>query len=129
MKAKKQTGIWMDHSVAHLMELKNNEIAASTIKSKFTHQEKEHSLSRGENNMHNKEQHEQADYYKNISNAIKNYDEVILFGPTKAKNELANLLKADRHFENLKIEVKDTDKMSESEQQNFVKEHFHSLLK
>jgi stalled ribosome rescue protein Dom34 len=42
--------------------------------------------------MHQKEQHEQSDYYKKIGEAIKNYQEVLLFGPTNAKTELLNLL-------------------------------------
>ena len=38
--------------------------------------------------MHNKEQHEQSDYYKKLGETIKNYTEVLLFGPTDAKVEL-----------------------------------------
>ena len=56
--------------------------------------------------------------------AIKNYDEVLIFGPTHAKEELVNLLKADRHFENIKIDVKHADKMTENQQHAFVKDYF-----
>lgn len=129
MAAKKQMGIWMDHSAAHLMELKNDAITTNIFKSNFTHQEKEHSLGKGEGHMHNKEQHEQADYYKNIGNAIKDCEHVVLFGPTKAKNELLNLLKADHHFSAVKIDVKQADKMTENQQHAFVKEYFNSQLK
>ena len=74
--------------------------------------------------MHNKEQHEQSEYYKEIATVIRNYDDVILFGPTDAKVELVNILKADHHFVNIKIEVKETDKMTENQEHAFVSEYF-----
>lgn len=126
MEPKKHIGIWMDHSVAHIIPLTNNTVITNRIESQFTHAEKEHSLSKNENLMHNKEQHQQAGYYKRISAELKDYNDIILFGPTTAKNELYNLLKADHHFENAKIEMKQTDKMTENQQHAFVRNHFHS---
>ena len=74
--------------------------------------------------MHNKEQHQQSDYYKQLGEIIKNYTEVILFGPTDAKVELFNILKADHHFAKIKIEFQQADKMTENQQHAFVKEYF-----
>ena len=126
MTTTKNMGIWMDHSVAHLMELKNDEVTTNNITSNFTHQEKEHSLSKNENLMHNKEQHLQADYYNKIKDVAKNYDRIMLFGPTTAKNELLNIMKADHHFENKKIESIQADKMTENQLHAFIKNHFQS---
>jgi ADP-heptose:LPS heptosyltransferase len=75
--------------------------------------------------MHHKEQHEQADYYKKLGEIILNYTNVILFGPTSAKQELMNSLKDNHHFDKIKIDVKPADKMTEREQQLFVKNYFH----
>jgi stalled ribosome rescue protein Dom34 len=124
MKTVKQIGIWMDHSTAFLLELKDDAILHSNIVSDFTHQDKELSLSKSEKLMHNKEQGFQSTYYKKIGDSIRNYQEVILFGPTDAKNELANLLKAEHFFDKIKIEVQDSDKMTEIEMDDFVKEYF-----
>lgn len=124
MKAKKNLGIWMDHSSAHLIEFAADTAETQIIESKFTHEEKDNSLSRSENVMHNKEQHHQAEYYKKLGEVIKNYDEVILFGPTGAKAELSNILEADNHFAKIKIEVKQTDKMTENQQHAYVREYF-----
>lgn len=74
--------------------------------------------------MHNKEQHQLADYYKRLGEVIKNYKGVVLFGPTDSKAELFNTLQADRHFEKIKIEVKDAGKMTEAQQHAYVKDHF-----
>lgn len=124
MTTTKKVGIWMDHSIAHIMELKENMIETKIIESKFTHAEKEHSLSKNENLMHNKEQHQQSEYYKKLEDIIKNYNEVILFGPTEAKAELNNILKSDHRFHDIKIEIQQTDKMTENQKHAFVKEYF-----
>lgn len=81
-------------------------------------------LSKGQKAMHNKEQHEQLAYYKEIAAVIKNYEEVLLFGPTDAKKELVNILKEDHHFDKIKIEIKDAGKMTENQRNAFVKEYF-----
>lgn len=120
----KNLGIWMDHSTAHLMEFTTDPIQTNIIESNFTHEEKENSLGKSENLMHNKEQHQEAEYYKKLGDKIRNYEEVLLFGPTDAKVELLNILRKDHRFEKIKIEIKQTDKMTENQQHAFVKEHF-----
>ena len=124
MKKVKQMGIWMDHSNAFLMELADNTIVENIIVSEFTQKAKEKSLEKSEKFANNKEQHQQSGYYKKISEIIRNYQEVVLFGPTDAKNELLNLLKADHLFDHIKIEVKNSDKMTAVQMQDFVKEYF-----
>jgi hypothetical protein len=120
----RQLGIWMDHSNAFLMELTNDTIVQTNIVSEFTYEDKKNGLSKNEKLMHVKQQHLQSSFYKKLSDAIRNYHEVILFGPTDAKTELLNLLNTDHLFENIKIEVKHSDKMTEHEMHAFVKEYF-----
>ena len=123
-KAVKKLGIWMDHSSAHLMEFTNEPLNTKTIESPFTHQVREETLNKSESLMDHKEQHEEAAYYKKLGAVIEHYDDVLLFGPTDAKTELFNILRADHHFEAIKIEVKQTDKMTENQQHAFVKAYF-----
>jgi len=124
MKIEKKAGICMDHLSAHIMEYTTEPIEMKTIESKFTHEEKELSLTKGERHMHIKEQHQESEYYKKIGDAIRNYEEVVLFGPTDAKVELHNILKTDHLFSKIKIEIKNTDKMTASQQNDFVREYF-----
>lgn len=124
MKKNKHLGICMDHSNAFLMELANDTIVTNNIVSESAHPEKEFNLYKSEKLIHIKEQHQQSSYYKKLSDIIKNYQEVVLFGPTDAKSELLNLLKADHLFENIKIEIIDSDKMTENQMQAFVREYF-----
>ena len=124
----KQIGICMDHATANLIELTSGDMETKTINSKFTHEQKEDTLHKGEKVMHHKEQHVQLAYYKEIAAVIKNYEEVLIFGPTDAKSELLNLLKADHHFDKINIETKQADKMTENQQHAFVKEYFFKHL-
>ncbi len=128
MKGINRIGIYMDHSIAHLIEFTSNPIETKSITSDFTHVVKETTLKKSESLMHNKEQHEQADYYKHLGNVILKYEDVVLFGPTQAKEELFNLLKADHHFEKVIMNVHHSDKMTENQQHAFVKEYFTTKL-
>jgi Lhr-like helicase len=127
MKTTKKLGIWMDHTYAHLMEFSASPVETKVIASEFTHQEKMESLSKSENIMHNKKQHEQAEYYKKLGESIRNYQEVIVFGPTRAKSELLNVLRVDNRFEKIKIELKQTDKLTENQQHAFVRDYFTQI--
>ncbi len=124
MTTSKKIGIWMDSESAHFVELTDESIQDAEIESTFTHEAKGISLGKNENIMHNKEQHQQAAYYKQLGEVIKNYDEVLLLGPTHAKAELVNILKEDHHFDKIKIEVRQADKMTENQLHAFVKDYF-----
>ncbi len=120
-------GIFMDHLNANIIEFTIDPIETTTIESAFTHDEKAESLSKSEHLMHNKENNELLKYYKKLGDVIKNYANVLLFGPTDAKTELFHLLRADHGFDKIKLEVVQTDKMTENQQHAFVKHHFSRL--
>lgn len=124
MKSKKQLGIWMDHSTAHLMKLTNGIIVTNTIESQPEIIEDQQIVYKDESHSLNKEQGQLASYYKEIGDVILDYDEVLLFGPTEAKSELMNVLKENHLFDKIKIEVKPADKMTEIQRNIFVKEYF-----
>lgn len=124
MTTAKNLGIWMDHASAHLIEFTKDPIETTIIESQFTHQVKEDSISKSESLMHNKEQHQQGAFYKKLGEVIRNYDSVILFGPTDAKKELFNLLAEDHLFAKIKIFIEPADKMTTVEEHNFVRDYF-----
>jgi stalled ribosome rescue protein Dom34 len=124
----KKLGIWMDNASAHIIDFLDITSSKNVVESKFTHQEREHSLSKNENLMHNKEQHQQADYYKKLGEVILRYNHVILFGPTNAKSELCNSLKENHLFDNIKIHVEQSDKMTETEMQAFTQNYFSHCI-
>lgn len=124
MKKNKRMGIWMDHSNAFLMELIDDKIISNIVISEAGHSEKDFNLYKSEKLIHKKEQHLQSGYYKKLSELIRDFQEVVIFGPTDAKTELFNLLKTDHLFENIKIDISHSDKMTENQRHTFVREYF-----
>jgi hypothetical protein len=59
---------------------------------------------------------------------IKGYDEVLLFGPTKAKTALYNRIKVDPKFNKIYIETRDADKMTSKQILAYIKDFFSKLL-
>jgi stalled ribosome rescue protein Dom34 len=124
MTTTKYLGIWMDHANANIIEFADGPLETNIIRSQFTHEVKEDVLGRSEYGMHKKEQHQQSDFYKKIGEVIRNYTDVILFGPTKAKTELFNMLREDHNFEKIAINVLQTSKMTNQQQHAFVRDYF-----
>jgi stalled ribosome rescue protein Dom34 len=130
MKTIKKLGISMDHANAHLIEFSDEAKTTKTITLDFDTQDRNETLQRSESEMHNKEQQRQKSYYKKLADVIKDYQELVLFGPTHAKTELFNFLRQDplfdsiKHFNSIKIEVINTDKMTDNQQHEFVREYF-----
>ncbi|MBC7722992.1 MAG: hypothetical protein H7068_13275 [Pedobacter sp.] len=120
-------GIFLDHASAHLIEFTTDPIKTTTIESAFTNVDKSDGMAKSEHTMHNTENHDQLAYNKKLSEVVRNYTDVLLFGPTDAKTELFNFLRADHRFDNIKIEVQSTDKLTENQQNAFVKHHFSNL--
>lgn len=120
MSTKNKLGIWMDHSIAHLMEFTSNHFEIETIESEFSENKRTELLEMSENSK----QQNLSDYYKKLGETIKNYKRIILFGPTNAKVELFDLLSEDYRFLKIKFEIKETDKMTTDEQHDFVKSYF-----
>lgn len=129
MKTEKKLGIWMDHSIAHIITFNNNWKELKTIESNFLHQDKIDSLVKSESLMHNKEQRLESEFYKKLETIILDYNTVLLFGATNAKKELFNKMQKDHRFANIKIEVKEADKMNEMEQISFVSDYFEIIKK
>lgn len=122
MKAIKKIGVWMDNSIAHVVEFILEPFEISTIESES--EIPDNSIVLGEKRVHNKEQNQHNNYFKRLKEVIAQYDEVILFGPTNAKTELFNILKGDHHFSKIKIEVQQTDKMTPNQKLAFVGAYF-----
>jgi len=118
----------MDHSNAYLMELTNGTIVTNVVESEFVKQDNGYDMKYHEKSYHNKEQQQQSDYFKKLRDLIRNYQEVVLFGPTDAKAELFNQLNGDHLFEKIKIEVEQSDQMNENQRQTFVSEYFKKRM-
>jgi hypothetical protein len=128
MKTRKLLGIWMDHSIAHLMEFKNNTIVPETIEAESFIREDEGINWKDESLIQNKEQNDLSKYFNRLIDKIKDYDEVLLFGPTDAKRELFNSIDSIHNLDMIKITLKTVDKMTDNQQKAFVREFFNKTV-
>ncbi len=128
MKINHKLGIFMDHASALFINFPIDEATNHTLFSSFTKTAEHDGLEKSEQLTHNKEQHQQNEFYQKIGNEIRKYDEVMLFGPTNAKTELVNLLKKNHLFSNIKFNIQQTDKLTTNQKIAFVKEYFITQL-
>lgn len=129
MKAPKQIGIWMDHSVANMIEFTDEKMIKKTLKVSPVFLGPLDNLRWNENGKNNNTKSHLSEFYKKISDEIKDFDEVLIYGPTNAKTELFNQLKENVHFDRIKIEVRPSDKMTENQQETYVKRYFDLMSK
>jgi hypothetical protein len=128
MKVDRRVGIWMDHSVAHVMEYVSDDYTVKTIEAEFSMPVHQDGMLHSENSLHNKKSQSNKMFYNALEEVIKDYDVVLLYGPTEAKNELKNLIRSQHKFDAIKIETKSAEKMSFNQQHAFIKEYFSKLL-
>ncbi len=121
-------GVWMDHAAAHLMDFDGDVVDQPTVASAFTRQVMEASLQKGERLMHNREKRNELAYFKQIMAVLKEYHKILLFGPTDAKMQLANLLKQDMHFNNKTVTVRDAGKLTEHQEHAYVRDFFSGKM-
>ena len=125
-KASKLLGIYMDCSNAYLMELIDKKIVSRNIEFESRNESAEVSTNKYSDSTFNDEKQQlQAAYYLEISEIIRNYNQVLLFGPAQIKNQLFSLLEFDHNFDHIKIKNVNTDKMTENQIHTFLKEYYN----
>ncbi len=138
-------GVWLDHHQAHLVYPKGkDEYAVETLVSPHDNHPRydgetstDTTFGRtfaawGSNNEHNKHQREQKelhDYYRMLQKVLAQYDEILLFGPTTAKEELYNILFDDKAFNGKRISVEKSDKMTGNQLLAYVREYFSEQVR
>ncbi len=125
METENKLGIWLDHQSAKVITYSPETMETFSINSAITNELKQQSLNKSEHGIHNKEQQFQANFFKELADIIIHFSEVVLFGPTTAKNELFNMLQSDKNFEAIQISTENADKLDEPQQHAFVREYFN----
>lgn len=130
----KKIALWLDHAKAHFITLRENEI--ETVESpRISHYREDgqsnnetqfapHHFSNNESREHNTKNNEDAAYFSNLEKKLAAYDNILLFGPTNAKDQLHNLLKGNKSFSSKKIAVMSSDKLSDNQMIEFAKRYF-----
>lgn len=124
MTASTKMGIWLDHTIAYLINISDSNSETLTIKANNKHHEIKETQGLDESNTQNKEQDQLSDYFKRLTDIIQKFDEVVLFGPTDAKTELFNQLKKSNSISKTNIVVKQSERMTENQMKAFVRSYF-----
>lgn len=136
VKTEKTIGVWLDHRKAHFIDVsKSNavvETAFSDMESNLRYKREagngtllgNNRSTNSEHHAHNREQRILDDYYKMITDRLKGYDDILLFGPSNAKYELSNKLNGDKHFAQKRIDVVSADHLTENQMVAEVRKFF-----
>lgn len=134
-------GVWMDHHQAHLIYQKSKgEYEIESMESSHDLHPREDGQeatgatfgknreSNNEYKKHNVEKNQLHEYYKTLKKVLEKYDEILLFGPTTAKEEFFNILFEDKAFNGKKIATEGADKMTKNQMIAFTKKYFENTL-
>lgn len=122
----KQIGIWMDHSVARIVAIKDKEIKFSKIESNAGSNYRLSGGSRSkvpygpqdiaaEGKMDDKRRQQLHRYYREIIKGIKHADDIYICGPAEAKSELEKEIKKEKNFMAHLVAVEAADKMTDNQ--------------
>lgn len=118
-------GIWLDYRTANIITLKGKGTTYNTIES-----EVDPSKPRGgsrpkmkygpvdtvsEKHFLERRKHEEKAYYEKLITAVKDADELYLFGPAEAKDGLLKAIKANKNFKPAFKGIETADSMTENQ--------------
>ena len=130
-KITKQIGLCMDHSQAHFIDINKGAVIIERLHEHFDGETAIGTklgatrATNSEHHKHNIAREIKAEYYKVLADRLKAYDDIYLFGPTVAKDELYNKLVADKHFAEKNIRVESSDKLTENQMVAKVRNFFN----
>lgn len=127
MKTTKRLGIYLDHTSAKIIEFDPDIKDTKTVFYNYNNQDRDETVKRSEKQMENRKQNNEKMYFKELSGYILKFDQVVLFGPTEAKAELFNFLRENNKFDQIKIEILPTEKLTTGQQHAFIREYFKVL--
>jgi hypothetical protein len=116
----KQLGMWMDHSVAYLMEYTTKPFEIQTVICELPAEENELLNSIKKYILRkNRDQ---------IGQILLKYKKIVLFLPDEPKINFFDFLSEDERFFKLKVEIQDIDEKFNNQQHRCIKRHFYQDL-
>jgi len=128
-------GVWMDHSKACLIDPAKNTSAISTIESPIKPRrifgEEANGTRLGNNrstnneySIHEKEKNIAHAFYHKLADALHDYDEIFLFGPTTARKEFRNYSLEESRLTGKKITSRAADYITNNQMVAQVRKYF-----
>jgi len=122
-KEKQYAGIWFDTTKAILItsdtaDGKHEFVIGQRVKA-------EHNHSGGnEHTINNAKHSENQKYFKSVTPLLLPFDEILIFGPGEAQEQLLHYLKEDKQFQNKKITLASAAQMTDNQMVAKVQDFF-----
>lgn len=124
MSGTKKLGIFINNTIAQLMEFTHNPTEIKTMTSHFQNFDNDAYFESKEKSPSAKLKNEVASYFRKLGDIIQHYDEIVVFGPNNIKKQLYRHLRYDKNFDKIKMDIKDSHNLDNEQQKEFVKKHF-----
>ena len=139
METVKKIGVFMDHTKAVLIRYENGAAGfLETVLSEYGGKDRyegegsdetrftsdPYHMSNNEFKKHRIEENDLHDYYKRLASYLEGYDELLLFGPGEAKKQFKNFVEQQHAFKNKMMHVASSDKLTDNQLLEFVREYF-----
>ena len=79
-----------------------------------------------EHTMNNAKQSDILKYFKSVSSRLKNYEEILIFGPGKSQEQFQNFLKEDAQFKSMQITIDSDEHLTDPQMIAKVRDFFKS---
>lgn len=119
----KSIGIWMDEESAHLIEYRKLRVETVIIRARIKEKEKFLQPKDELTDDSNQQEH----FFKKISEPLKVFDLILIFGPDDEKLVFEKYLKTDNTFNGKEIRTQTADKMTDNHKHAFVNKYFKTL--
>ena len=118
----------MDHQTALLITTEDHQGNGDyAVRKKIqSHGHAAHGSSEHTNNHKNKAEAEK--FYKEISHALEQFHDILIFGPGKAQEELFNHLKENKHFHGHNLSIDSAGNLTENQMIAKVRDFFKPFV-
>lgn len=120
-------GVWIDHVHAYIIALtEENGKPEFKIKEKLT--SPENRSGGGEHTINNSSKGDLAKYLKNVSDHLISYEEIYIFGPGTAQEQLLHFIQNDHRFNHKKASIAVADRITDNQMIANVREFYKHRL-
>ncbi|WP_373497044.1 hypothetical protein [Aquiflexum sp.] len=139
----KHVGVWIDHSKAQLIGYNEGNVEIiETIDSPYESIKRidgevndmtrfspnpEHA-SNNEHKKNNITQNELNEYFKMMEGKLNRFDDILLFGPGTAKEQLRNRLKENKSYNGKWLSVQSSNKLTDNQLLAYVRDFYKNAL-
>ena len=133
----KKVGLWIDHKNAVIVTLQSEEATIKTIECDI--ERHVHPTGGGrssspvgsqdvvsEHKLEGRYKHHVDHYYNDVIDYIRDADEILIFGPASAKDELKKAMNKHKDLASRVVRVEPADKMTNNQILAKVRHYFHN---